>query len=140
MAEDETRLEVAPRATPAWHFAGNITLSEKSSGNDKHRTGSLVTRQRHRTGPLVTREGPAALERGRRRLFKLVRADGPRKRAAGKRPSLGSDPVSQELDSGALCRACPDLLAGRDAGSASGRPHGAHGDAMRGACKGSART
>src|SRR5258705_444009 len=110
MAEDETRLEVAPRGTPAWHFAGNITLSEKSSGNDKHRTGSLVTRQRHRTGPLVTREGPAALERGRRRLFKLVRADGPRKRAAGKRPSLGSDPVSQELDPGALCRARSHLL------------------------------
>ncbi len=139
MAEDETRLEVAPRGTPAWHFAGNITLSEKSSGNDKHRTGSLVTRQRHRTGPLVTREGPAALERGRRRLFKLVRADGPRKRAAGKRPSLGSDPVSQELDPGALCRARSHLLAGGNAASAPDRPHRSHGDAMRGARKGDRR-
>jgi len=45
MAEDETRDEVAPRGTPARHFAGNITLSEKSSGNDKYRTGSLVTRE-----------------------------------------------------------------------------------------------
>jgi len=46
MAEDETRHEVAPRGTPARHFAGNITLSEKSSGNDKYRTGSLVTREK----------------------------------------------------------------------------------------------
>src|SRR5260370_11599699 len=107
-------------------LAGNITLSEKSSGNDKYGTGSLVTR-----------EGAAALERRRRRLYKLVCAHGPRRRPAGKRPPLGSDAVSQELDPGPLRRACSHLLAGRDAGSAPDRPHRAHGDAMRGAGKGS---
>ena len=88
-------------------LASNITLSEKSSGNDKYGTGSLVTR-----------EGAAALERGRRRLHKLVRAHGPGKRPAAKRPPFGSDAVSQELDPGALRRTRSHLLAGRDAGSA----------------------
>src|SRR5712672_23576 len=105
--------------------ASNITLSEKSSGNDKYGTGSLVTR-----------EGAAALERGRRRLYKLVRAHGPGKRPAGKRPPFGSDAVSQELDPGALRRTRSHLLAGRDAGSAPDRPHRAHGNALRGAGKG----
>src|SRR5258708_29496811 len=106
-------------------LASNITLSEKSSGNDKYGTGSLVTR-----------EGAAALERGRRRLHKLVRAHGPGKRPAAKRPPFGSDAVSQELDPGALRRTRSHLLAGRDAGSAPDRPHRAHGNAMRGAGKG----
>src|SRR6267154_196589 len=106
-------------------LASNITLSEKSSGNDKYGTGSLVTR-----------EGAAALERGRRRLYKLVRAHGPGKRPAGKRPPFGSDAVSQELDPGALRRARSHLLAGRDARSAPDRPHRSHGNAMRGAGKG----
>src|SRR5258706_16152828 len=105
-------------------FTSSITPSEKSSGNDKYGTGSLVTR-----------EGSAALERGRRRLYELVCTNGPGKRPAGKRPPLGSDAVSQELDPGALCRTGSHLLAGRDAGSAPGRPHRAHRDAMRGAGK-----
>src|SRR6266404_2358770 len=109
--------------------ASNITLSEKSSGNDKYGTGSLVTR-----------EGAAALERGRRRLYKLVRAHGPGERPAAKRPPFGSDAVSQELDPGALRRAGSHLLAGRDARSASDRPHRADSDAMRGADKGIAHT
>src|SRR5258706_596936 len=124
MAEDEAPIEVPPGGSSTRRFAGNITPSEKSLGNDKYRTGSLVPR-----------EGSAALERWRRRLFKLVCAHGPRSRAAGERASFGSDAFSQELDPGALCRARPHLLAGRDAGSASDRPHRAHGDAMRGARK-----
>src|SRR5437879_9818953 len=87
--------------------ASNITLSEKSSGNDKYGTGSLVTR-----------EGSAALERGRRRLYELVCTNGSGERPARKRPPFGSDAVSQELDPGALCRARSHLLASRDAGSA----------------------
>src|SRR5258705_10411946 len=87
-------------------FTSNITLSEKSSGNDKYGTGSLVTR-----------EGAAALERGRRRLYKLVRAHGPGERPAGKRPPFGSDAFSQELDPSPLRRARSHLLPGRDPGS-----------------------
>ena len=44
----------------------------------------------------------------------------------GKRPAVGSDAVSQELDPGALRRARSHLLAGRDAASAPHRPHRAH--------------
>src|SRR5260370_27877886 len=105
-------------------LASNITLSEKSSGNDKYGTGSLVTG-----------EGAAALERGRRRLYKLVRAHGPGKRPAAKRPPFGSDAVSQELDPGALRRTRSHLLAGRDAGLSPNRPHRAHGNPMRRAGK-----
>src|SRR5258707_15481907 len=129
MAGDEAPFEVAPRGkTRTAVSPGNITLSEKSSGNDKYGTGSLVTR-----------EGAAALERRRRRLYKLVCAHGPRRRPTGKRPPLGSDAVSQELDPGPLRRAGSHLLAGRDAGSAPGRPHRAHRDALRGAGKRSSR-
>src|SRR5260221_11767187 len=106
-------------------LASNITLSEKSSGNDKYGTGSLVTR-----------EGAAALERGRRRLHKLVRAHGPGKRPAAKRPPFGSDAVSQEMDPGALPPTGSNLLAVRIAASVPDRPHPAHGNAMRCAGKG----
>src|SRR5664279_6000588 len=111
--ESKPRFEVTLRETArAAASPANISLFEKSSDNDKYGTGSLVTRERS-----------AALERGRRRLHKLVCPHGPGKRAGGKRPPLGSDPVLEELDPGALCRARPHLLAGRDAGSASHRPH-----------------
>ena len=114
-------LEVTPCGNPRTAaFARNITPSEKSSDNDKYGTGSLVTR-----------EGSAALERRRRRLHELVRADGPGERAGRKRPPFGADAVSQELDPGALRRTRSDLLAGRDAGSAPDRPHRAHRDALR---------
>ena len=126
--ETKPRLRSRRAEVPHGSFTGNITPSEKSSDNDKYGTGSLVTR-----------EGSAALERRRRRLYKLVCAHGPGKRPAGKRPPFGSDAVSQELDPGALCRARSDLLAGRDAGSAPDRPHRAHGDAMRGARQGGSR-
>src|ERR1700688_5017022 len=126
MAEDAASLEVAPARQTCTAFSqGNLTLSKKFSDNDKYGTGSLVTRER-----------PAAHERRRGRLYELVRAHGPGKRRAGKRPPFGSDPVPQELDSGALCRTRSHLLAGRDAGSAPDRPHRAHGDAMRGARQG----
>src|ERR1700722_3374465 len=103
--------------SPLWSVPhGNFTItiktpSEKSSGNEQYGTGSLVTR-----------EGSAALDRRRRCLYELVRAHGSGKRPAGKRPPFGSDAISQELDPGALCRACADLLAGRNAASASDRP------------------
>ena len=70
MAEDEASLEVAPCAENCTAISpANITLSEKYSDNDKYGTGSLVTRKR-----------PVALERGRGRLYKLVCANGPRRR------------------------------------------------------------
>src|ERR1700688_140591 len=122
MAGDEARVRSRRAENPRGDFTSNITPSEKSSGNDKYGAGSLVTR-----------EGSAALERGRRRLYELVRADGPGKRAAGKRPPFGADAVSQELDPGALRRARSHLLASRDARSTPDRSHRTHGDAMRGA-------
>src|SRR5882672_8003318 len=125
MAEEKASREVARTAESRARFTGNITLSEKSSGNGKYRTGSLVTR-----------EGPAALERRRGRLHKLVRTDGPGKRAAGERAAVGSDPIPQELDPGTLRRARSHLLAGRDAGSAPDRPHRTHRDALRDAGQG----
>src|SRR6202166_4192249 len=127
MAGDEARLRSRRAENPHGDFTSNITPSEKSSGNDKYGTGSLVTR-----------EGSAALERWRRRLYELVRAHGPGKRPAGKRAPFGSDAVSQELDPGALRRARSHLLAGRDAGSAPDRSHRAYGNALRGAGKGGA--
>ena len=84
----------------------------KVTGNDKHGTGTLVTRERS-----------AALDRRRRRLHELVRADGSRGRAGRERPPVGADPFSQELDPGPLCRARAVVLAGRDARSASDRSH-----------------
>src|SRR6266853_1699697 len=90
---NDTLLDAAAARKIRTAAASNITLSEKSSGNDKYGTGSLVTR-----------EGAAALERGRGRLYKLVRAHGPGKPPARKRPPFGSDAVSQELDPGALRR------------------------------------
>src|SRR5665213_3348737 len=119
MAGDEAPLEVPPwQQTCTASSPRHLTLSEKFSGNDKYRTGSLVAR-----------EGPAALERRRGRLYKLVCANGPRKRRAGKRPSFGADPVPQELDPGALCRTRSHLLAGGDARGAPDRPYRALGDA-----------
>src|ERR1700720_1503739 len=104
------KLEASPVRDPRMAvFTFNKTLSEKSSGNDKYRTGSLVARERQ----------------------VAVACWG--KRSAGNRPSFGSHTLSQELDSGALRRARSFLLAGRDAGGAPGRPHGAHRDALRGA-------
>src|SRR5258707_14605904 len=52
-------------------LASNITLSGKSSGNDKYGTASLVTR-----------EGAGAAERGSRRVHKVGHAHGPGKRPA----------------------------------------------------------
>src|ERR1700723_3489278 len=99
------RLRSRRADNPRGDFASNITPTEKSSGNDKYRTGA---------GSLVAREGPAAHECWRRRVYQLVRADGPRGRAAGERAFVGSDNIPQELDPGALCRPCSDLLPGRD--------------------------
>src|SRR6202051_4935988 len=128
MAGDELRLRSRRVENSHGGFTSKITPSEKFSGNDKYGTGSLVARERS-----------AALKRWRRRLYKLVRANGPRKRPAGKRAPFGSDAVSQELDPGALRRARSHLLAGRNAASAPDRPHRAHGDAMRGARQGGFR-
>ncbi len=73
--ENEAPPEVAPRGSARTAYRkATLLFSEKSSGNDKYRTGSLVPR-----------EGSAALKRRRGRLFKLVRANGPGERAAGKR-------------------------------------------------------
>src|ERR1700709_2887247 len=91
----------AARSTRPAVSPSTFTPFEKSSGNDKYRTRSLVTC-----------EGPTAPDRRGRRLHKLVRADGPGKRAAGERAAVGSDPVPQELDPGALRRAGSHLLAG----------------------------
>src|ERR1700719_3740609 len=128
--KEDARLRPARaiRARHVIHFLKNSFRSEKSSDNDKYGTGSLVAR-----------EGQVAHECWRRRLYKLVRTHGSGKRSAGKRPPFGSHTVSQELDSGALCRARAFLLAGRDAGSAPDRPHRAHRDAMRGASQGGYR-
>src|SRR5438309_11589725 len=114
---------------PPADFANTITHSEKFSGNDKYGTRSMVAR-----------EGAVADECRRGRLYELVCAHGSGGRAGRKRASVGSDPVPQELDPGALRRPRPDLLAGRDAGSAPDRPHRAHGDALRRARQGSYRT
>src|SRR6185369_17953064 len=103
-----SRFEVTSGRKPARRFRINtITLSEKFSGNDKYGTGSLVAR-----------EGTLADNRRRRRLHELVCAHGPGRRAGRKRASVGSDPIPQELDPGALRRSRSHLLAGRDAGSA----------------------
>src|ERR1700739_2454027 len=77
-----------------------LSPSEKSSGYEQYGTGSLVTRQ-----------GSPALDRWRRRLYELVCAHGSGERPVGKRPSFGSDTISQELDPGALRRARALLLA-----------------------------
>src|SRR5712664_365856 len=95
-------LEVAPwQETCTGDLKPTSLVLEKFSGNDKFGTGSLVPRQRS-----------SAFDRGRGRLHKLVRAHGPGGRAARERSPFGSNPVPQELDSGALCRACAVLLAG----------------------------
>src|ERR1700692_47566 len=122
MAGDELRLRSRRVENSHGGFTSKFTPSEKFSGNDKYGTGSLVTRERS-----------AALKRWRRRLYKLVRANGP-----GKRAPFGSDAVSQELDPGPLRRARSHLLAGRDAGSAPDRSHRAYGNALRGSGKGGA--
>ena len=122
----ENPIEVAPRErNPHGLRKGQSLVLEKSQSNDKYGTGSLVTRK-----------GSAAFERRRGCLYKLVRANGPGKRAGRKRAAVGADALSQELDPGALRRARADLLAGRNARSAPGRPHRAHRDALRGAGKG----
>src|ERR1700761_8537023 len=97
MSEDAP-LEVAAGAKFAkeirksgFHQSQQLLSSEKSSGNVEHGTGSLVSG-----------EGSVAHQRGGRRLHELVRADGSRKRAAGKRAPVGPDPLPQELDPGAL--------------------------------------
>src|SRR6266404_1722979 len=124
MAEDGALLEVAPRAAKTrTAIPSNPTLLLQKSPLDHDKPG---------TRSLVARERSFAFERRRRRLYELVCANG-----LGKRPSFGSDAVPQELDPGALCRARSLLLAGRDARSAPDRPHGSHGDAVRGAGKGS---
>jgi len=66
-------------------------------------------------GPLSA-EGPAALERGRRRSIQAGFArNGPRKLFSRKAfPSLGSDAVSQSWIQAALCERVLHLLAGRD--------------------------
>src|SRR5258708_24042736 len=56
-------------------LASNITLSEQASGQAKHGTASLVTR-----------EGAAALERESSRLYMLVHATRPVNRQAPHRP------------------------------------------------------
>src|SRR5882757_11295448 len=78
---------------PARRFHRNITLSEKLSGNDEYGTGSLVAG-----------EGAVADDSRRGRLYELVCAHGSGRRAGRKRPSVGADPVPQELDPGALRR------------------------------------
>src|SRR2546430_1870119 len=95
---------VAPRQESCTAILGNGHgyFFGKVWDNDKFGTGSLVAGQRS-----------FAVERRRRRLFKLVRQDGPRERAARKRAPVGADDVSQELDPGALCRARAHLLRGR---------------------------
>src|SRR4029450_13918189 len=102
-----SRLAGNLQGNPPGDFPNTITHSEKFSGNDKYGTGSLVAG-----------EGTVADECGRGRLYELVCAHGPGRGAGGKRASVGADPVPQELDPGALRRPGPDLLAGRDAGSA----------------------
>src|SRR5215213_136102 len=127
MAELEAWLGVAAGNLPG-DFARHLFSFGKEFNDDKYGTGSLVTR-----------EGTAALERRRRRLYELVRSNGPGRRRAGKRAAFCSDPISQKLDSGTLRRTRSHLLAGRDARSAPDRSHRTYRHAMRSSGQGSFR-
>ena len=72
------------------------------------------------SGELVTGEGAPARRSRRRRLFELVCAHGPGSDRGGHRAPVGADPLPQELDPIALCRAGAGLLAG---GTDASRPH-----------------
>src|SRR5215212_156890 len=127
MAELEAWLGVAAGNLPG-DFARHHFSFGKEFNDDKYGTGSLVTR-----------EGTAALERRRRRLYELVRSNGPGRRRAGKRAAFGADPLPQKLDPGTLRRARSHLLAGRVARSAPDRSDRSYGDEMRGSRQGSFR-
>src|SRR4051812_9923894 len=95
------RLVYGRKTKPRLRSPRAATPSRRSPINFQFAFGKVVENDKYGTGSLVAREEPAALERRRRRLHKLVRANGPRKRPAGKRPPFGSDAISQELDPGA---------------------------------------